>query len=79
MKKIKVLSVLAVLAATISLSAFAGSKNVNSDMQEGVNVEVTAQGKGSCRHGGCPCKAYVRLEGGAGKCVCGHWDYVHNK
>lgn len=35
-------------------------------------------GYGSCRHGACRCQGYVRAEGGAGKCICGHWDYVHN-
>lgn len=36
-------------------------------------------GSGSCRHAGCGCLAYKRAwDGSGGKCVCGHWDYVHN-
>lgn len=31
---------------------------------------------GACHHGACSCKRYVSAHNG-GKCVCGHWDYVH--
>lgn len=33
---------------------------------------------GKCRHGACSCKHYVSAHNG-GKCVCGHWDYVHDR
>lgn len=36
-------------------------------------------GRGACRHAGCGCRAYqMAWDGSGGKCVCGHWDYVHN-
>ena len=36
-------------------------------------------GRGSCRHAGCGCQVYkMAWDGSGGKCVCGHWDYVHN-
>ncbi len=38
---------------------------------------ISFKGKGACRHGGCSCENYISAHNG-GKCVCGHWDYVHN-
>ena len=36
-------------------------------------------GRGACRHAGCGCQTYTMAhDGSGGKCVCGHWDYVHN-
>ena len=36
-------------------------------------------GRGNCRHPGCGCMAYkMAWDGSGGKCVCGHWDYIHN-
>ena len=36
-------------------------------------------GRDSCRHAGCGCQSYVMAhDGSGGKCICGHWDYVHN-
>ena len=38
-----------------------------------------SQGSGACRHANCRCQAYrMAHDGSGGKCVCGHWDYVHN-
>lgn len=33
---------------------------------------------GKCNHGACSCKHYVSAHNG-GKCICGHWDYVHDR
>ena len=38
-----------------------------------------SKGSGACRHANCRCQAYrMAHDGSGGKCVCGHWDYVHN-
>lgn len=39
-------------------------------------VTAVYAGSGKCGHGGCHCSRYVSAHNG-GKCVCGHWDYVH--
>lgn len=40
---------------------------------------MTNKGKGSCRHAGCSCTKYkMAHDGSGGKCICGHWGYVHN-
>ena len=77
MKKIFGLTVLMVMIAAVTCFATA----IN-HLSEGKNCfslssQVTTQGKGACRHGGCSCQKYVSAHTG-GKCVCGHWDYVHN-
>lgn len=64
--------------AMMSVTAMAVNTSKSTDEQKSITVEVNAQGKGACRHALCGCKFYVRATGGAGKCVCGHWDYVHN-
>ena len=81
MKKTIAFSFVVVIALAASLTAFAKVSSVSVGKNNhlgGNHVEVASQGKGSCRHGGCRCAWYVRAQGGAGKCVCGHWDYVHN-
>lgn len=80
MKKTIVLGLTVVMVLVASVSAFASISvnNAESTQHKHIGVEVAAQGKGSCRHAGCKCTWYNRAEGGAGKCVCGHWDYVHN-
>lgn len=79
MKKTIVLSLAAVMTLAASVTAFANVSTFGGD-QEHHNfghVEITSQGKGACGHAGCKCTWYNRAQGGAGKCVCGHWDYVH--
>lgn len=63
-----------------SLTTFASVKSSfeESTNHEGIYFEIPSQGKGACRHASCKCTWYNRAQGGAGKCVCGHWDYVHN-
>lgn len=80
MKKSIVLGLAVVMTLAASVAAFASvsSYDAEHNHHEGVQVEVVSQGKGACRHAGCKCSWYSRAEGGAGKCVCGHWDYVHN-
>ena len=80
MKKSIVLVLAVAMALAASVAAFASVSNSHSvcNHPEGVHVEVASQGKGACRHPGCKCTWYHRAQGGAGKCVCGHWDYVHN-
>lgn len=41
-------------------------------------TKANASRKGACFQGGCSCKRYVDACTG-GKCVCGHWDYVHKE
>ena len=72
------LAVVMTLAASVSVFANVSDSNSKCNNLEDVHVEVASQGSGSCRHAGCKCTWYVRAQGGAGKCVCGHWDYVHN-
>lgn len=80
MKKSFVLgfAVFMTLAASVTAFANVSASDVEINHHDCVHVEVTSQGKGSCRHAGCKCSWYTRAEGGAGKCTCGHWDYVHN-
>lgn len=80
MKKLIFLGLAAVMTLAASVTAFASISEFHSDVNrhEGVHVEVSSQGKGACRHAGCKCTWYNRAQGGAGRCVCGHWDYVHN-
>ena len=67
-----------VMAMVASVAAFASSNSNHNDLNcnEPLNP-VTVTGKGACRHALCGCKWYVSA-GTGGKCVCGHWDYVHN-
>lgn len=80
MKKSIVLGLVAVMALAASVTAFASVSDSHSEYNhhEGAHVEATSQGNGSCRHALCKCTHYTRATGGAGKCTCGHWDYVHN-
>ena len=80
MKKSIVLGLAVVMALAASVTVFASVSDSHSDCNhhDGIHVEVASQGKGACRHPGCKCTWYNRAQGGAGKCVCGHWDYVHN-
>lgn len=80
MKKTIVLAIAAIMALSASVTAFANVTTEGTDINhhESIHTEASSQGKGSCRHAGCKCSWYKRAEGGAGKCVCGHWDYVHN-
>ena len=80
MKKSIVLGFAVIMTLAVSVTAFASASKTHSECNrsEAVQVNVTSQGSGSCRHAGCKCTWYVRAQGGAGKCVCGHWDYVHN-
>ena len=78
MKRIEILGLSVAMIVTMSVAALAGGTSTNSHHHESENVEVCSQGKGACRHAGCGCQWYNRANGGAGKCVCGHWDYVHN-
>lgn len=78
MKKMFIgLTVLMTMAAAVA--TFATSMNHLSEGKDCLSLpsQVTTQGKGACRHGGCSCQKYVSAHTG-GKCVCGHWDYVHN-
>lgn len=61
-------------------SALSESNDAVESVNEALDKSQTkaSTGRGSCRHAGCGCQWYQRAEGGAGKCVCGHWDYVHN-
>lgn len=81
MKKAIVLAIAAVMTLSASVTVLAGASTSIAAKAHGhddSSAGVTAGGNGSCRHGGCKCAYYVRAVGGAGKCVCGHWDYVHN-
>lgn len=67
------------MTMAVAVTTFATSMN---HLREGqgyfsVATQLTTQGKGNCRHAGCSCQRYVSAHTG-GKCVCGHWDYVHN-
>lgn len=80
MKKTIVLGFAVVMALTTAVTAF--SSGLTSEeafsKHEGVQVESTSQRNGACRHALCRCTKYTRATGGAGKCTCGHWDYVHD-
>lgn len=80
MKKTIVLGLAALMALAASVTAFASVSDSRSECNhhDGIHEEVAVKGKGACRHAGCKCTWYIRAKGGAGKCVCGHWDYVHN-
>lgn len=80
MKKSIILGLTVIMTLAASVTGFANVSAFDADHNhhEGVHVEGTSQGKGACRHAGCKCTWYNRAQGGAGKCVCGHWDYVHN-
>ena len=64
-----------------------GTKTENVEKVEGLiesavelmdkSQTMAKSGHGACRHAGCGCQVY-RSAGTGGKCVCGHWDYVHN-
>lgn len=75
-KKIFGLAVV-VMALVASVAVFANSAVDYCDLVENIKHSVSAQGKGGCRHAGCKCTWYQSAHTG-GKCVCGHWDYVHN-
>lgn len=64
-----------VMAMVASVAAFAASSSNHNDLK--CNDSASMTGKGACRHALCSCKWYVSA-GTGGKCVCGHWDYVHN-
>ena len=80
MKKSIVIGLAVVMALAASVTTFASVSDSNTECNhpEGIRVESTSRGTGSCRHPLCKCTHYVRATGGAGKCICGHWDYVHN-
>lgn len=80
MKKtfVLILAVALTLAASVTAFANISTSGVEQNQQKGNQVEATSHGSGACRHAGCKCSCYKRLEGGAGKCCCGHWDYIHN-
>ena len=80
MKKTIVFAIAAVMAITASVSSSANGSTHDGNLNhhKSTHIEATSHGSGSCRHGGCKCSSFTRLEGGAGKCTCGHWDYVHN-
>jgi len=78
MKKIIVCGLASAMIAVASVTTFAGSTAKKSHQHKSAKVEVCSESNGACRHGGCGCKWYVRATGGAGKCICGHWDYMHN-
>lgn len=80
MKKSIVFSFAVVIALAASVTALANVSTSRTEAKHCVetHVEVASQGKGACRHALCRCTYYTRAKGGAGKCVCGHWDYVHN-
>ena len=76
MKKM-ILGFAVVIAMVASVAAFASS-NSNHDLNcDESHNSVSITGKGACRHAGCKCQWYSSA-GTGGKCVCGHWDYVHN-
>lgn len=78
MKKSVIIALSFVMTVAMSVTALADVVSNECQQHESESVEVCAQGKGTCRHATCGCKFYQRAVGGAGKCVCGHWDYVHN-
>ena len=65
-----------VMATVASVATFANSSHNDLNCKESHN-SISVAGKGACRHALCGCKWYVSA-GTGGKCVCGHWDYVHN-
>lgn len=80
MKKSFAFGLFVVMALAVSVTAFSSGSSSEPEYNhcDRVHVESTTQGSGSCRHALCKCTSYTRAEGGAGKCTCGHWDYVHN-
>ena len=80
MKKSIVLGLAVVMGLAASVTTFASvyDSHTESNQPEGISVEATSHGHGRCRHASCWCTHYVRATGGAGKCICGHWDYIHN-
>lgn len=67
-----------VMAMVASVAAFANSNSSHKDLScNEPHHSVSVTGKGACRHALCKCQWYVSA-GTGGKCVCGHWDYVHN-
>lgn len=80
MKKSIVLAFTVIMTLAASVTSFANGLAFDADHNhyECIHAEIASQGKGACRHAGCKCTWYNRAQGGAGKCVCGHWDYVHN-
>lgn len=61
-----------------TFASFASStKNSRELDTERIKTSVNVTGRGACRHAGCRCGWYTSA-GTGGKCVCGHWDYVHN-
>lgn len=78
MRKTIVFGIAVIMTLTASVTTFAHVSAIEADHNHHESVELTSQGTGACRHAGCKCTWYIRAQGGAGKCVCGHWDYVHN-
>ena len=77
MKKM-ILGFAVVMAMVASVAAFASSNSNQSELNRNDSQKsVSVTGKGACRHALCKCQWYVSA-GTGGKCVCGHWDYVHN-
>lgn len=72
------LTIVMTLAASVAAFANVSPSDATHNHHDGTRVELSSHGKGACRHSGCTCSWYNRAKGGAGKCVCGHWDYVHN-
>lgn len=70
----------------VDSAAVEGAEEAKADgLVESVNGALSKSqtkakaGTGACRHAGCGCQRYVMAhDGSGGKCICGHWDYVHN-
>lgn len=80
MKKTIVLGLAVVMALTTAVTTFSSGLTSEEAFcnHDGVQVESTSQGNGACRHALCGCTKFTRATNGAGKCTCGHWDYVHD-
>jgi len=77
MKKMVLIAAVA-FTFVASAASFASSANCLKDFVQGVTDTIVCMtGHGACRHAGCRCTWY-NSAGNGGKCVCGHWDYVHN-
>ena len=77
MKKIFGLTVLMAMIAAVTCFATAMNHLGEGKNSLSMSSQVTTQGNGACRHSGCSCQKYSSAHTG-GKCLCGHWDYVHN-
>lgn len=82
MKKFFVVVIAVVAISLVSCNAKTGKVEKKELKTSAVELLDNNQAKeetgyGACRHAGCGCQAY-RSAGTGGKCVCGHWDYVHN-